>query len=270
MEEAEVDLDRVIPADDQVAVVVKPRKHSGIQDLTNTLILTMSSDRTDPTAALLRYERKFLPFGLSPAELLAVVRQHPALFREVYHERWVNNLYFDTPNRSHYLDHVHGVANRTKVRVRWYGESRGRAKEPMLEFKTRHGVLGAKAGHALPTLDLDDTFGRAVFQSPGLPPAMQLRLHGLEPALMNRYRRRYFCSADSTLRITLDWGLEFFPPRNTNGAVCPQPHDGPAVIVELKYAEAHAEAANRAANHFPFRLTRCSKYVLGIECLSAA
>ena len=217
----------------------------------------------------LRYERKFRSDGLCLMEVLTVVRHHPALFRECFHERWVNNLYFDTPNRCHYLDHVHGVANRTKIRIRWYGEPCGRAEEPMLEFKTRHGVLGAKTGHALPTLDLDGAFGRAALQSPDLPPAMQLRLHGLEPALMNRYRRRYFCSADSTLRITLDWGLEVFPPRNTNGAMRPHPHDGPAVIVELKYAEPHAEAATRAANHFPFRLTRCSKYVLGIECLSA-
>jgi hypothetical protein len=40
---------------------------------------------------LLRYERKLVPEGFTPESLLALVRQHPALFREVYPERCVNN-----------------------------------------------------------------------------------------------------------------------------------------------------------------------------------
>ncbi len=232
----------------------------------------MPSTSPDPVASSLRYERKFLPDRLSLAEVLAVVRQHPALFREPYPERWVNNLYFDTPERRHYHDHVNGAANRIKVRVRWYGEARGQVQKPVLEFKTRHGVLGGKTAHRLPPLRLDGDFGRAAsvtaLQLAELPPPMRVRLHGLEPALMNRYRRRYFCSADGTLRLTLDWALEFHPPRNVNGAMRPLPHDGPVVIVELKYAEPHSEAAARAANEFPFRLTRCSKYVFGIERLN--
>ncbi|HEY9170659.1 MAG TPA: polyphosphate polymerase domain-containing protein [Verrucomicrobiae bacterium] len=223
-------------------------------------------------ALSLRYERKFLPDGLSLTEVLSVVRQHPALFHEPYPERWVNNLYFDTPERRHYHDHINGATSRIKVRVRWYGEPRGRAERPVLEFKTRHGLLGGKTAHRLPALELDGDLGHAAsvaaIQSPDFPPALRVRLQGLEPALMNRYRRRYFCSADGALRLTLDWELQFFPPRGANGATRPRPHNGPAVIVELKYAEAQAEAAARAANEFPFRLTRCSKFVLGIECLS--
>ncbi len=236
-------------------------------------ILSLTPAGPGVPAVSLRHERKFLPDGLSLAEVLALVRHHPALFREPYPERWVNNLYLDTPERRHYHDHVNGDANRTKVRVRWYGEPRRQVETPLLEFKTRHGVLGGKTAHRLPTLNLDGDFGRsasaAALQSSDLPPAMRLRLHGLEPALINRYRRRYFCSADGALRLTLDWALEFFPPRNGNGATRPLPHDGPTVIVELKYSEAHAAAAARAANEFPFRLTRCSKYVLGVECLNS-
>jgi len=236
------------------------------------IIALMPSGPELPSPSL-RYERKFLPGGLSLSEVLALVRQHPALFREPYPERWVNNLYFDTPERRHYFDHVHGMANRAKVRVRWYGEARQQVDSPVLEFKTRHGMVSGKTSHPLPPLNLDGDFGRdasaAALRSPNLPAAMRLRVQGLEPALLNRYRRRYFCSADGTLRLTLDWELEFFLPRNSSGSTRPLPHAGPAVIVELKYAESHSEAAARAANEFPFRLTRCSKYVLGVECLSA-
>jgi len=222
----------------------------------------------------LRYERKFIPDGLGLAEMLALVRVHPAMFREAYPERPVNNLYFDTPDLRHYHEHIHGAAQRVKVRLRWYGAWGGRLEQPVLEFKTRHGTVSRKETHALPALTLDGNFPRAILEAAaaggGLPEAARFHLRGLEPSLANRYHRRYFHSADRAVRLTVDWGLQFFAPRHLNGARRPLPHDGPAVILELKYGEAHAEDAARITNAFPFRLTRCSKYVLGVECLSRA
>ena len=41
------------------------------------------------------------------------------------------------------------------------------------------------------------------------------------------------------------------------------------VILELKFAPRHAElAADAVTNSLPFRLAKCSKYVLGIERLT--
>jgi hypothetical protein len=37
------------------------------------------------------------------------------------------------------------------------------------------------------------------------------------------------------------------------------------VIIELKFDPKYAEHAAPITNTFPFRLNRCSKYVLGIE-----
>ena len=39
------------------------------------------------------------------------------------------------------------------------------------------------------------------------------------------------------------------------------------MILELKFDARHAETAAAVTNAFPFRLQRCSKYVLGIEQL---
>jgi hypothetical protein len=39
------------------------------------------------------------------------------------------------------------------------------------------------------------------------------------------------------------------------------------VIVELKFGLGAEGGASRIASRFPFRLTRCSKYVLGVEAL---
>jgi hypothetical protein len=194
---------------------------------------------------------------------------HPALFREAYPERPVNNLYFDTPTRRHYFDHVNGAACREKVRVRWYGAFHGRVERPRLEFKFRQGLLGGKTTHALPAFTVNGGFPRAELAAlwRDLPEAIRLRLSDAEPVLANRYRRRYFVSADGHFRVTLDWALETWDARATTRALRPARPDGPQLILELKYDAVHAPEAERIANAFPFRLTRCSKYVLGVECL---
>ena len=69
----------------------------------------------------LRYERKFIADRLALAEVLALVKRHPAAFREAYPARNVNNLYLDSPDLRDYRDHVNGIAHRTKTRIRWYG-----------------------------------------------------------------------------------------------------------------------------------------------------
>jgi hypothetical protein len=223
-----------------------------------------------PPRAELRYERKFLPAALSPAEVLASVWRHPALFREAYPERTVNNLYFDTPARRHYFDHVNGIACREKVRVRWYGAFHGQVERPRLEFKYRRGLLGGKSTHALPAFTVNGGFRRAdlVTLWKDLPEAIRLQLGGVEPVLANRYRRRYFVSANGHFRVTLDWALETYDARATTQAPHSAPQDGPRFILELKYDAAHAPEADRVANAFPYRLTRCSKYVLGLDRLA--
>ena len=91
---------------------------------------------------------------------------------------------------------------------------------------------------------------------------------GRIPSLVNRYQRRYFVSADGHFRLTVDWDLQFADFRRfaANGAFFSADS---AVIIELKFAPSHADSAGATvANALPFRLVRCSKYVLGIEHLS--
>jgi len=221
----------------------------------------------------LRYERKFLPAGFSITEVLALVRQHPALFREAYPERPVNNLYFDTPGLRHYFDHVNGAACREKVRLRWYGEFHGRVENPRLEFKHRQGLLGGKTTHGLPAFSVNGGFDRdalaALWTRADLPEATRLRLRRVQPVLANRYRRRYFVSADGHFRLTLDWAMVTYDVRAAAQAPRALRSDEPRLILEMKYDPAHAAEADRVANAFPFRLTRCSKYVLGVEGLAS-
>ncbi|HOB97222.1 MAG TPA: VTC domain-containing protein [Verrucomicrobiota bacterium] len=218
-----------------------------------------------------RFERKFLPSGLSVAETIALVRRHPALFREPYPERVVNNVYFDTPDLRHFHDHVGGTARRFKVRIRWYGDFGGAIAQPRLEFKLRRGTVSGKEGYPFPPFELNGHFPRGVLEAAwhgdALPEQARLRLHGVQAVLGNRYRRRYFCTADGAVRLTVDWGLEFIDLRGVRASLRPLSGQDHGVIVEVKYADACAADAAAVTACFPFRLVRCSKYVLGVQRL---
>ncbi len=220
----------------------------------------------------LRYERKFLAGRMSPAEVLGMVRRHPAMFREPYPPRSVNNVYLDSPALGDYHDHVQGVTNRAKMRVRWYGPCGVTLDKPVLEHKIKRGEVGGKVSHPLPTLHLaaDEPINviEAIRNCPEVPAMLRAAGGGRMPSLVNRYQRRYFVSSDGRFRLTVDWDLRFADFRRfiSHGAFFSADF---AVIIELKYAPSYDDSAAAAvANSLPFRLARCSKYVLGIEHLS--
>ncbi len=222
----------------------------------------------------LRYERKFLVSTHSLESLLAMVRRHPALFHEVYPARFINNVYLDSPGLTAYHDHVHGVADRGKVRIRWYGPFSGLIQRPILERKIKRGLVSYKLSDALPPLPVNGRVDRqalaAALDQASLPAGLRLALRHLEPSSLNRYRRRYYLSADRRFRLTIDSDLRFASPRGPAIWTDPRAHETPTLILEIKYAAAHAVQAQAVTNVLPCRLGRCSKYVLGIEALAAA
>ena len=222
-----------------------------------------------PVLPNLRYERKFIPDGLVLAELLALVRRHPAAFREAYPPRFVNNIYLDSQSRSDYHDHIVGLANRSKTRVRWYGPPSGPIPKPVLERKLKRGLVSGKVTHALPGLALNGGALQPLldhaFDAAALPERLRSHLRQLEPALFNRYRRHYFVSSDRRFRLTVNTDLQFGHCATPAGARTTLRPLLSRLILELKFGPAEAESAERVTNLFPFRLARCSKYALGIE-----
>ncbi len=78
-----------------------------------------------------RFERKFtIPDGFTIVAIEQFIKQNKALFREVFHIRQVNNIYFDTAAYNDYFDNVLGVSDRKKIRIRWYGDTFGTIKKP--------------------------------------------------------------------------------------------------------------------------------------------
>lgn len=215
-----------------------------------------------------RYEKKFVAKGASISQLLALVRRNPALFREAYPSRGINNIYLDSPSLADYHDHIHGTADRSKTRVRWYGPFPEGLNRPVLERKIKRGHAATKLSYPLPVIEnhggmLNSHLEQAL-RSNTLPENLRSLLKNLRPALFNRYHRYYFVSADRKLRLTIDYDLQFGDPRLLNGKLPPM-STAPICVIELKFDPLHAPEAAMATNALPFQLTRCSKYVVGIE-----
>lgn len=225
-----------------------------------------------PPLPHLRCERKFVAADLSPADAVAMIRRHPALFREIYPPRIVNNIYLDSVGLRAYFEHIEGATERVKTRIRWYGSLNGNIARPTLERKLKRGAVSGKASHALPALSLNGHVPRAMLATTlsraALPDMLQATLRHLQPSLVNRYQRQYWLSACGRFRMTIDWNLQFADP-HALAAAASTPHSS-TVILELKFHPRDMDDAATVTNALPLRLSRCSKYVLGIERLGGA
>lgn len=222
-----------------------------------------------------RYERKFAVSELDRAEIESILRFNPACFSDIYHRRWVNNLYFDSLDGESHWDNVCGSSlERIKVRIRWYGDFEATVDHPVLELKIKRGMVNRKVLFPLEpfrverALDLDAV--RGLIRSAEMNDALRQNLLNLRLSLANRYRRAYFLSANRKFRVTVDSELRFhglsalgrigFLGRWVGGS---------DRILELKYDEHDDPQADPVVRHFPFRVTRSSKFVTGLELTQA-
>jgi SPX domain protein involved in polyphosphate accumulation len=220
-----------------------------------------------------RYERKFLIEEIEEMtfhQVMAIIRLHPQMFYAPYPARYVNNVYLDTADLECYYDNVCGNARRRKVRVRWYGEREGPVARPVLEFKIREGQVGEKHSYPLNGFLLDTGFGDRTLQrvaaDSDIPRMVREELRTLQVTLLNRYYRHYFASRDGRFRVTVDTEMAFYRAHGAFGTSWAHRQvSWRDVVVELKYDVAQEPAAGRVASFFPFRMTRSSKYVQGIE-----
>lgn len=217
-----------------------------------------------------RYERKYIvPKSMPLNELVAIVKSNSAFFREVFYERQVNNIYFDTNGYKFYFDNVDGVADRQKARIRWYGDTLGSIQKPKLEIKIKNGIVGDKWTFDLNPFILESAITgqdlKNLFADSNLPRPIYEMVRGLNPALINAYTRRYFISADEKFRITLDYEVFYRNIKTRMNNFNKMPLSDPFNVVELKYGLEDDRLASSISNEFPFRLSKNSKYVNGVN-----
>ncbi len=224
---------------------------------------------TFPPPPNYRFERKFTLDEVDRSWILQQVKLHPSFFQPIFHPRQINNIYLDTPDYKFYEDNIHGIANRKKVRIRWYGDTFGKVLKPKLEYKLKNNLLGDKWTFDLAPFEIKPGFSLdqlpSIFSQSNLPPDITEDLRTLSPSLLNSYQRTYFLSANKKYRLTFDEELSYYgfdKPNSHFSFKRTQPHH---FIVELKYSPEDDKGANQIAKKFRYRLDKSSKYVDGVE-----
>ena len=212
-----------------------------------------------------RFERKFFIQNKNIVPVETLIKLNSSGFNEIFYERYVNNIYFDTANLELLKANEYGFSKRAKFRVRWYGNIFGLIEKPVLEIKIREGQLNRKESFGINSFELEKEsnpeFLINEITKSDISDYIKSRIGNLKPVLLNRYRRKYFLSGDGNYRITLDKDLIYYNIKNFDVFFLNTLHQ----VLELKYNPEFDEAANTISNQFPFRLSKNSKYVTGMH-----
>ncbi|MGC9330624.1 MAG: polyphosphate polymerase domain-containing protein [Bacteroidales bacterium] len=217
-----------------------------------------------------RYERKYTPEVLTAPQAKNIIRSSQGFFKPLYHPRYINNIYLDTIRFDHYYDNVTGRSERKKIRIRWYGDLLQHNASPLLEIKIKSAHLGDKIQFVLPHCDIatilhSHSAMQTFLQQAELPETISNMLKTLHPRLLNMYKRTYFIDTTGNFRMTVDEGIRYQGLRDNFNRIIRPISLNKRPVIELKYDEKFDDEASRITENIPFRLTKNSKYVNGIE-----
>ena len=132
-------------------------------------------------------------------------------FKEIYNKRQINSIYFETKNFSDLIDTINGEKYRSKLRLRWYGNTFNNLTKPVLEnkikinnqnYKIKHNIDYVKFKNEISSNDIYNI----VKDLKDLSPQSKFKIQIREPNLLVTYTRRYFMY--NNVRITLDTNLK--------------------------------------------------------------
>ena len=83
----------------------------------------------------MRYERKF---ELKRGHMYFYNFLRCNFFKEIYYERKINSIYYDTYNYDLYSDSINGLSTRNKIRARFYESDS--LSEVKLEIKKKMNI----------------------------------------------------------------------------------------------------------------------------------
>ena len=218
-----------------------------------------------------RYEKKFYIENKSYGEIVWLIKHNPAIFKEIFYERRINNLYLDSISFKNYNNHLDGNSKRLKVRIRWYGELFGLTKNPLLELKIKNNELGRKCRFKLKEFSLDKNFSykklQEIFKKSNLPKWLIEKLNFSRPVLLNSYSRKYFISSNKKHCITLDRDITFYRILGNGNFFGEKITNKEGYVLEIKCEYKNFEKTKDITKYFPFRIIAHSKYIQGINLL---
>jgi len=217
-----------------------------------------------------RYEKKFLINYLNIYQIKNIIKINNNCFKTIYKKRNVNNIYFDYPNLKCYSDSVEGIANRYKIRIRWYGDLFGLAKNPNLEIKIKKNLISTKIKLPIEEFHFnsDTKINEILDINKNAIKKYILNWKLLSKTLINTYERDYFISFDKKFNLTLDSKQSFYNCLNFKNLLKNEVKLHNDYILEIKYDCKNSLNSSSIENSFGLRLTKNSKYVVGLNAVN--
>ena len=215
-----------------------------------------------------RYEKKFIsPFkyhGYLDRLLKFVSRG----IYEVYPPRRVNSIYYDTDDFYFAFQNIEGYKNRSKVRIRFYGDLLNK-NSIFLEIKHKNGDVGTKEINHIEDLYSTDLNFQTFFKrnfSEIMNHQNTLICMGIKPKLFCAYTRKYYQTSCDNYRFTIDTDLTFasFIGRKKLKDLENKIQLSDLEILELKYSVSNNNNISDMFRSLPLRVSKNSKYVTGL------
>ena len=208
-----------------------------------------------------RNEKKLI-FHQSESYLLNLLKF--LQLKEIYEKRKINSIYLDTFDLNDFTDTVDGEKQRSKLRMRWYGQTFNSTIKPILEnkikinnknFKIKENLKILKILNDLSYNEIKTYLNNSEVQDPNILVGFQRR----NPNIFISYDRRYFMFKN--IRITMDSNLHYgdFYKKNKiskyDSIKKKKFH-----IIEMKYDDDQYDNVSILTNKFRNRVTKFSKY----------
>ena len=203
----------------------------------------------------MRHEKKYRIEHSSESEIKQLLLSHPDSFSTAFPDRHINSIYFDTAALTSFQQNQDGISQRTKYRIRWYGDSLSQISSPQLEIKIRDNEFGTKDITPLADFDLSQAHQLEAIAKKHIPLELM-------PKVITRYKRAYYISHNQILRATVDTAVTYHGFGKYQYKTVP--HLDPAIILELKCAKEEVSFLSDACQHIPYRIQKNSKYVNGV------
>lgn len=177
----------------------------------------------------------------------------------------VNSIYFDNLNLLTYRDKQDGVANRLKLRLRYYGLS---PEKFVFEVKKKASYIGLKDRFEFSRSDVEIYFNR---QKGSINNFLNANFPGFVPTMYVGYKRKAFERKETSLRYSIDSNITWcLPPFDFQTLLSPKQSPLTPMnkfILEVKFSEKLPKDFQDLIKRFQLTWIENSKYA---NCLEAA
>ena len=216
-------------------------------------------------------QRKELKFLLRNENIDVLRQVLRGSCKQVVHAQTVStvrSVYFDDSRLSACQANLNGLANRQKLRFRWYDSLEPQA--PMFaEVKWRRNRVTGKHRHQVEPPPNHSWQAWLRELEPSVPVSIQTTMQLYrEPVVLVEYKREHFQSLIDGIRLTLDYDLRFYDQLGKPGLnVRFANRSYGTAVMEGKVPVGMESYLKEFLNPYPGRVQRCSKYVLGCRML---